>query len=137
MTNTEVQNDNKKQELINQLVETVAANGQKVIVETEVKLRSVFGDIMEGSNANSKEYKNAREEFDKQSKVIEYFESEEFKDLYVDIYKQEMQAMEEFELEYLLMQQNIATKVETISSNISQVICDIAENISGETQFNA
>ena len=81
--------------------------------------------------------KNAKNEYDKQVKVLEYFKSNSFAELYKEQYKKEMEALSLEQVQYLIMQQELIFKVKDISKNMTTMIVDLAENISGEQKLSA
>lgn len=125
-----------KQRLIEDLLSTFGKEGLKAQIDLETELLGVFEKLMSENNPLTKEYRNAKSEYDKQSKVLEYFSSDEFEKYYLDLYKEQLQVFDEEEIQYILMQQKIAKKVSQISKNISDSVCEIADNISGETVLN-
>lgn len=60
-------------------------------VETETVILETFDQLMKEFHKNSKEYKNAKSEYDKPVKVLEYFKSNNFAELYKEQYKKEME----------------------------------------------
>ena len=126
-----------KQQLIEELLCTFGKEGLKAQIDLENQLLDVFEKLMSENNVLTKEYKNAKVEHEKQSKVLEYFSSEEFEKYYLELYKEQLQAFDEEEIQYLLMQQKISKKVNEMSKNISDSVCDIADNICGDTKLQA
>ena len=92
---------------------------------------------MNDYHKNSKGYKNSKLEYDKQIKVLEYFKSNSFADLYKSEYKKQMEALSLEQVQYLIMQQELIFKVKDISKNMTTMIVDLAENISGEQKLSA
>lgn len=121
-----------KQQLIEELLSTFGKEGLKAQIGLETELLSVFEKLMSENNILTKEYKNAKSEYTKQSKVLEYFSSEEFEKYYLDLYKDQLQVFDEEEIKYLLMQQKISRKVNEMSKNISDLVCNVADTISGD-----
>lgn len=126
-----------KQQLIEELLSTFGKEGLKAQIDLETELLGVFEKLMSENNVLTKEYRNAKSEYDKQSKVLEYFSSEEFEKYYLDLYKEQLQSFEVEEIKYLLMQQKIAKKVSQISKNISDSVCSVADAVTGDLKMDA
>lgn len=126
-----------KQQLINELLSTFGKEGLKAQIDLETELLSVFEKLMSENSPLTKEYKNAKSEYTKQSKVLEYFSSEEFEKYYLDLYKEQLQTFDVEEIRYLLLQQKISKKVNEMSKNISGVVCEIADSIAGDLKMDA
>lgn len=126
-----------KQQLIIELLSTFGKEGLKAQIDLENELLEVFKGLMSENNVLTKEYKNAKSEHTKQSKVLEYFSSEEFEKYYLDLYKEQLQSFEVEEIKYLLMQQKIAKKVSQISKNISDSVCSVADAVAGDLKMDA
>jgi isoleucyl-tRNA synthetase len=131
-----LEQDNKQQ-LINELLSTFGKEGLKAQIDLETELLSVFERLMSENNVLTKEYRNAKSEYTKQTKVLEYFSSEEFEKYYLDLYKDQLQVFDEEEIKYLLLQQKISKKVNEMSKNISGVVCEVADSIAGDLKMNA
>lgn len=126
-----------KQQLIEELLSTFGKEGLKAQIDLENELLGVFEKLMSENNVLTKEYRNAKSEYDKQSKVLEYFSSEEFEKYYLDLYKEQLQSFEVEEIKYLLIQQKIAKKVSQISKNISDSVCSVADAVAGDLKMDA
>lgn len=126
-----------KQQLIEELLSTFGKDGLKAQIDLENQLLGVFEKLMSENNVLTKEYRNAKSEYDKQSKVLEYFSSEEFEKYYLDLYKEQLQAFDVEEIQYLLLQQKISKKVNDMSKHISSAVCDVADAIAGDLKMNA
>ena len=131
------QNNELKTKLISEYVDQYANEYIDSQVETETVILETFEQLMEEFHKNSKEYKNAKSEYDKQVKVLEYFKSNSFAELYKEQYKKEMEALSLEQVQYLIMQQELIFKVKDISKNMTTMIVDLAENISGEQKLSA
>ena len=92
---------------------------------------------MDEYHKNSKEYKNAKSEYDKQTKVLEYFKSNSFSELYKEQYKKEMEVLTLEQVQHLIMQQELIFKVKGISKNMTEMVLSLAENVSGEQKLDA
>lgn len=132
MENTEL-----KTQLISDYVEKHSQDYIDSQVETETVILDTFEQLMKEFHKNSKEYKNAKSEYDKQIKVLEYFKSNSFADLYKSEYKKQMEVLSLEQVQYLIMQQELIFKVKDISKNMTTMIVDLAENISGEQKLSA
>ena len=126
-----------KQQLIEELLCTFGKEGLKAQIDLENQLLDVFEKLMSENNPLTKEYKNAKVEHEKQSKVLEYFSSEAFEKYYLDLYKEQLQSFDIEEIQYLLLQQKISKKVNEMSKNISQNVCDIADAAAGDLKMDA
>lgn len=131
------QNNELKTKLISEYVDQYANEYIDSQVETETVILETFEQLMEEFHKNSKEYKNAKSEYDKQVRVLEYFKSNSFAELYKEQYKKEMEALSLEQVQYLIMQQELIFKVKGISKNMTAMIVDLAENISGEQKLSA
>lgn len=126
-----------KQHLIEELLSTFGKEGLKAQIDLETELLGVFEKLMSENNVLTKEYKNAKSEYTKQTKVLEYFSSEEFEKYYLDLYKDQLQNFDEEEIKYLLLQQKISKKVNEMSKNITQNVCDVADAVAGDLKMDA
>lgn len=126
-----------KQQLIDDLLSTFGKEGLKAQIDLETELLSVFEKLMSENNELTKEYRNAKVEYEKQSKVLEYFSSEAFEKYYLDLYREQLQTFDIDEIKYLLLQQKISKKVSEMSKTISDTICEIADSITGDLNINA
>lgn len=133
----EQHNSNTKEQMINAFVNETGAQALKAQLDNEQYILDMYSNLMNEHSKNSKEFKLAKIEHSKQMKVFEYFSSDTFKDFYLNLYKEKMQVFDEDELQYLMMQQRIAKKVNEMSKTVSEIVCDIADNIIGESQLNA
>lgn len=131
------QNNELKTKLIYEYVEKHSQDYIDSQVETEMMILETFEQLMSEYHKNSKEYKNAKSEYDKQIKVLEYFKSNNFADLYKSEYKKQMEVLSLEQVQYLIMQQELIFKVKDISKNMTTMIVDLAENISGEQKLDA
>ena len=131
------QNNELKTKLISNYVDQYAQEYIDSQVETETVILDTFEQLMKEFHKNSKEYKNAKSEYDKQVKVLEYFKSNSFVDLYKSEYKKQMEVLSLEQVQYLIMQQELIFKVKDISKNMTTMIVDLAENISGEQKLSA
>lgn len=131
------QNNELKTRLISEYVDQYANEYIDSQVETETVILETFEQLMREYHRNSKEYKNAKSEYDKQVKVLEYFKSNSFVDLYKSEYKKQMEVLSLEQVQYLIMQQELIFKVKDISKNMTTMIVDLAENISGEQKLSA
>ena len=131
------QNNELKTKLISNYVDQYSQEYIDSQVETEMVILDTFEQLMEEYHRNSKEYKNAKSEYDKQVKVLEYFKSNSFADLYKSEYKKQMEALSLEQVQYLVMQQELIFKVKDISKNMTTMIVDLAENISGGQKLDA
>ena len=96
-----------------------------------------FEQLMGEYHKNSKEYKNAKSEYDKQIKVLEYSKSNSFAELYKEQYKKEMEVLTLEQVQHLIMQQELIFKVKDISKNMADLVIALAENVSGEQKLDA
>lgn len=128
---------NTKEQLINDFVNETGAQALKAQLDNEQYILDMYSNLMNEHPKTSKEFKLAKIEHSKQMKVFEYFSSDTFKDFYLNLYKEQMQVFDEDELQYLMMQQRIAKKVNEMSKQVSEIVCDIADNVAGESPLNA
>ena len=131
------QNNELKTKLISDYVDQYSQEYIDSQVETEMMILETFEQLMGEYHKNSKEYKNAKSEYDKQVKVLEYFKSNSFADLYKSEYKKQLEALSLEQVQYLIMQQELIFKVKDISKNMADKVITLAENIAGETKLNA
>ena len=131
------QTNELKTKLISNYVDQYAQEYIDSQVETETVILDTFEQLMKEYHKNSKEYKNAKSEYDKQIKVLEYFKSNSFADLYKSEYKKQMEALSLEQVQYLIMQQELIFKVRAISKNMTDVVIALAENVSGEQKLDA
>lgn len=131
------QTNELKTKLISEYVDQYSQDYIDSQVETEMMILETFEQLMSEYHRNSKEYKNAKSEYDKQIKVLEYFKSNIFAELYKEQYKKEMEVLTLEQVQYLIMQQELIFKVKGISKNMTAMIVDLAENISGEQKLSA
>ena len=131
------QNNELKTKLISNYVDQYSQEYIDSQVETEMMIIETFEQLMKEYHKSSKEYKNAKLEYDKQIKVLEYFKSNSFAELYKEQYKKEMEDLSLEQVQYLIMQQELIFKVKDISKNMTTMIVDLAENISGEQKLSA
>ena len=131
------QNNELKTKLISDYVDQYAQEYIDSQVETETVILDTFEQLMKEFHKNSKEYKNAKTEYDKQIKVLEYFKSNSFAELYKEQYKKEMEVLTLEQVQHLTMQQELISNIRTISKNMTDMIVDLAENISGEQKLSA
>ena len=131
------QNNELKTKLISNYVDQYSQEYIDLQVETEVVILDTFEQLMEEYHKNSKEYKNAKSEYDKQIKVLEYFKSNSFAELYKEQYKKEMEVLTLEQVQHLIMQQELIFKVKDISKNMVDVVIALAENVSGEQKLDA
>lgn len=131
------QNNELKTKLISEYVERYAGEYIDSQVETETIILETFEQLMKEFHKNSKEYKNAKSEYDKQLKVLEYFKSNSFAELYKEQYKKEMEVLTLDQVQHLIMQQELIFKVKDISKNMTAMIIDLAENVAGEQKLSA
>lgn len=132
-----MENNELKTKLISDYVDQYSQEYIDSQVETETVILETFEQLMGEYHRNSKEYKNAKNEYDKQVKVLEYFKSNSFAELYKEQYKKEMEVLSLEQVQYLIMQQELIFKVKDISKNMTTMIVDLAENISGEQKLSA
>lgn len=131
------QSNELKTKLISEYVDRYSQDYIDSQVETEMMILETFEQLMREYHKNSKEYKNANSEYDKQVKVLEYFKSNSFAELYKEQYKKEMEVLTLEQVQHLIMQQELIFKVKDISKNMTTMIVDLAENISGEQKLSA
>lgn len=126
-----------KQHLIEELLSTFGKEGLKAQIDLETELLGVFEKLMSENNVLTKEYKNAKVEHEKQSKVLDYFSSETFEKYYLDLYREQLQSFDIEEIQYLLLQQKISKKVNDMSKNISEAVCNVADAVAGDLKLDA
>lgn len=131
------QNNELKTKLISNYVDQYAGEYIDSQIETETVILETFEQLMSEYHKNSKEYKNAKNEYDKQVKVLEYFKSDSFANIYKSEYKKQMEVLTLEQVQYLIMQQELIFKVKDISKNMIAMIIDLAENVSGEQKLSA
>lgn len=131
------QNNELKTKLISDYVDRYSQDYIDSQVETEMVILETFEQLMNEYHKNSKEYKNAKSEYDKQIKVLEYFKSNSFAELYKEQYKKEMEVLTLEQVQHLIMQQELIFKVKDISKNMTAMIIDLAENVAGEQKLSA
>lgn len=132
-----MENNELKTKLISDYVDQYSQEYIDSQVETETVILETFDQLMKEFHKNSKEYKNAKSEYDKQVKVLEYFKSNNFAELYKEQYKKEMEVLSLEQVQYLIMQQELIFKVRAISKNMTDVVIALAENVSGEQKLDA
>lgn len=132
-----MENNELKTKLISDYVDQYSQEYIDSQVETETVILETFEQLMNEFHKNSKEYKNAKAEYDKQVKVLEYFKSNSFADLYKSEYKKQMEALSLEQVQHLIMQQELILKVRGISKNMTDVVISLAENVSGEQKLDA
>lgn len=131
------QNNELKTKLISEYVEKHSQDYIDMQIDSEKTILNVFEQLINEVQKPSIEYTNAKNEYNKQCKVVDYFCSDEFKTLYKNMYKEKMQILTLEEVEYITMQQNIVCKVNSINKDIAEIVCDIAENVAGEHKLHA
>lgn len=131
------QSNELKTKLISEYVDRYSQDYIDMQIDSEKTILNVFEQLINEVQKPSIEYNNAKNEYNKQCKVVDYFCSEEFKTLYKNMYKEKMQVLTLEEVEYITMQQNIICKVNSINKDIAEVVCDIAENVAGEHKLHA
>ena len=129
--------DGIKSSLISQYVDEFAPDYIEQQLDSENAILEVFEQLMKSNHKNSNEYKNAKVEFDKQTKVLDYFGSEAFKELYKQEYKQKLDVLTLEEIGHLYMQQRLIKKVRDVSIEMNEMVCTLAENVGGDTVLNA
>lgn len=132
-----MENNELKIKLISNYVDQYAQEYIDSQIETETIILETFDQLMNEYHKNSKEYKNAKNEYDKQIKVLEYFKSNSFAELYKEQYKKEMEVLSLEQVQHLIMQQELIFSVRGISKNMTDMIISLAENISGEQKLDA
>ena len=132
-----MENNELKTKLISDYVDQYSQEYIDSQVETETVILETFEQLMNEFHKNSKEYKNAKAEYDKQIKVLEYFKSDSFAELYKEQYKKEMEVLSLDQVQHLIMQQELIFNVRTISKNMTDMIISLAENVSGEQKLDA
>ena len=88
-----MENNELKTKLISDYIDQYSQEYIDSQVETETVILETFEQLMNEFHKNSKEYKNAKSEYDKQVKVLEYFKSASFAELYKEQYKKEMEVL--------------------------------------------
>ena len=131
------QNNELKTKLISDYVDQYSQEYIDSQVETETVILDTFEQLMKEYHKNSKEYKNAKTEYDKQIKVLEYFKSNIFAELYKEQYKKEMEVLTLEQVQHLIMQQELIFSVRTISKKMTDIVIALAENVSGEQKLDA
>ena len=131
------QNNELKTKLISDYVDQYSQEYIDSQIKTETVILETFEELMNEYHKNSKEYKNAKSEYDKQIKVLEYFKSNSFVDLYKEQYKKEMGVLSLEQVQHLIMQQELIFNVRSISKNMTDVVIALAENVSGEQKLDA
>ena len=131
------QTNELKTKLISEYVDQYSQEYIDSQVETETVILETFEQLMNEFHKNSKEYKNAKAEYDKQVKVLEYFKSASFAELYKEQYKKEMEDLSLEQVQYLIMQQELIFKVKDISKKMTDVVIALAENVSDEQKLDA
>lgn len=129
--------DDIKSSLISRYVEEFAPDYIDQQLDSENAILEVFEQLMKTNHKNSNEYKNAKVEFDKQTKVLDYFCSEAFKELYKQSYKEKLNVLTLEEVKYLYMQQRLIKKVRDVSIEMNEMVYTLAENVGGDTVLNA
>lgn len=132
-----MENNELKTKLISDYVDQYSQEYIDSQVETETMILETFEQLMKEFHKNSKEYKNAKSEYDKQIKVLEYFKSNSFAGLYKEQYKKEMEVLSLEQVQHLIMQQELIFNVRSISKNMTDVVIALAENVSGEQKLDA
>lgn len=133
----QINTEDVKSSLISEYVEEFAPEYMEQQLDSEKAILEVFEQMLGEHHKNSNEYKNAKGEYDKQMKVLEYFGSEAFKELYKQSYKEKLEILTQEEVEYLYMQQKLIKKVKDVSIQMTDLVCTLADNVSGETKLNA
>ena len=131
------QNNELKTKLISDYVGQYSQEYIDSQIKTETVILETFEELMNEYHKNSKEYKNAKSEYDKQIKVLEYFKSNSFVDLYKEQYKKEMEILTLEQVQHLIMQQELIMNVRNISNNMTDIVIALAENVSGEQKLDA
>lgn len=132
-----MENNELKIKLISDYVDQYSQEYIDSQVETETVILETFEQLMNQYHKNSKEYKNAKIEYDKQVKTLEYFKSESFAELYKEQYKKEMEVLSLEQVQHLIMQQELIMNVRNISNNMTDIVIALAENVSGEQKLDA
>lgn len=132
-----MENNELKTKLISDYVDQYSQEYIDSQVETETVILGTFEQLKGEYHKNSKEYKNAKNEYDKQVKVLEYFKSNNFAELYKEQYKKEMEVLTLEQVQHLIMQQELIFKVKDISKKMTDVVIALAENVSGEQKLDA
>ena len=132
-----MENNELKTKLISDYVDQYSQDYIDSQIETETTILNMFEQLMNENHKNSKEYKNAKSEYDKQVKVLEYFKSDNFAQLYKSEYKKQMEVLTLEQVQHLIMQQELIFKVRDISKNMTNMIVDLAENVAGEHKLSA
>ena len=132
-----MENNELKTKLISDYVDQYSQEYIDSQVETETVILETFEQLMNEFHKHSKEYKNAKSEYDKQVKVLEYFKSASFAELYKEQYKKEMEVLSLDQVQHLIMQQELIFNVRSISKNMTDVVFALAENVSGGQKLDA
>ena len=132
-----MENNELKTKLISDYVDQYSQDYIDSQIETETTILNMFEQLMNENHKNSKEYKNAKSEYDKQVKVLEYFKSDNFAQLYKSEYKKQMEVLTLEQVQHLIMQQELIFKVRDISKNMTDIVIALAENVAGETKLSA
>lgn len=132
-----MENNELKTKLISDYVDQYSQDYIDSQIETETTILNMFEQLMNKNHKNSKEYKNAKSEYDKQVKVLEYFKSDNFAQLYKSEYKKQMEVLTLEQVQHLIMQQELIFKVRDISKNMTDTVIALAENVAGETKLSA
>ncbi len=132
-----MENNELKTKLISNYVEQYAQEYIDSQIKTEIVILETFEQLMNEYHKNSKEYKNSKLEYDKQIKVLEYFKSNSFAELYKEQYKKEMEILTLEQVQHLIMQQELIMNVRNISNNMIDIVIALAENVSGEQKLDA
>ncbi len=132
-----MENNELKTKLISNYVEQYAQEYIDSQIKTEIVILETFEQLMNEYHKNSKEYKNSKLEYDKQIKVLEYFKSNSFAELYKEQYKKEMEILTLEQVQHLIMQQELIMNVRNISNNMTDIVIALAENVSGEQKLDA
>lgn len=131
-----MENNELKTKLISNYVEQYAQEYIDSQIKTEIVILETFEQLMNEYHKNSKEYKNSKLEYDKQIKVLEYFKSNSFAELYKEQYKKEMEILTLEQVQHLIMQQELIMNVRNISNNMTDIVIALAENVSGEQKLD-
>lgn len=132
-----MENNELKTKLISNYVEQYAQEYIDSQIRTEIVILETFEQLMNEYHKNSKEYKNSKLEYNKQIKVLEYFKSNSFAELYKEQYKKEMEILTLEQVQHLIMQQELIMNVRNISNNMTDIVIALAENVSGEQKLDA
>lgn len=131
------QNNELKTKLISEYVDQYSQDYIDSQIETETLILQTFEQLMNEYHKNSAEYKNAKVEYNKQVKTLEYFKSDNFANLYKSEYKKQMEVLTLEQVQHLIMQQELIFKVRAISKNMTDIVIALAENIAGEQKLSA